>query len=390
IEMEPAAIKPSEDAVFVTDDTADVAIEPEPEAEPSEPVVEAIDFAETAVEPEQTAVDDEPDPGDLSDDPEAWLEQMLNDDMALDIEMEPAAIKPSEDAVYVTDDVVDEDTVDDDEMLPETDLVSSPPVDASEMAETDIIADVPDDPDEAMAWLEQLAARQGAAMDELPSVTDAEAEPILPSWMEQDMEVFEEDAVETAVSPDAPIEEETPEEETSDEDVASELPDWLDSVESEVKVAGETDWLRSLPEIDMETWLSAEEEATATGSMEEPPVPDTGPLSTPPQTSSTEDLDDNLFEPVMEPSTGAYSVDEAQLGVAQDAMSDGRLDDAVSQFKQLVTAGSGMMTIISELEHAAEDNPQKPIFYQVLGDAYMRNGQLQKALISYRSALNQM
>jgi tetratricopeptide (TPR) repeat protein len=379
VEMEPPPIKPSEDAVYVTDDTT--AVEPKPEL-----MEAATDVAETVAEPESEA---EIGMGDLSDDPEAWLEQLLSDDLEIDIEMEPPAIKPSEDAVYVTDDGTPDDVADDDEMLPETTLAPEASLDVSEAVETDIIVDVPDDPDEAMAWLEQLAARQGAAMDELPSVTDAEADPILPSWMEQDLEQAEDvEEVETAVSPDAP--DALIEKEAADEDVASELPDWLASEEDEKPIMGETGWLRSLPEIDMDTWLSAEEEATATVSAEEHTIPDTGPLSAPPQTPSTEDLDDDLFEPVLEPSTGAYTVDEAQLSTAQDAMANGRLDDAVSQFKQLVTAGSGMMTIIAELEQAAENNPQKPAFYQVLGDAYMRNGQLQKALTSYRSALDQM
>jgi hypothetical protein len=38
--------------------------------------------------------------------------------------------------------------------------------------EADPAEDIPDDPDEAMAWLEQLAANQGAPLDELPTITD--------------------------------------------------------------------------------------------------------------------------------------------------------------------------------------------------------------------------
>ena len=93
---------------------------------------------------------------------------------------------------------------------------------------------------------------------------------------------------------------------------------------------------------------------------------------------------------MLEPSTGAYSVDEAKLNVAQESLADGRIDDALTQFKELVSEGAGMMAIIAELEQAADAHPQTPALFQVLGDAYMRNGQLQKALASYRSALNQM
>ena len=39
--------------------------------------------------------------------------------------------------------------------------------------EVDALLEMPDDPDAAMAWLEQLAARQGAPLEELPSITEA-------------------------------------------------------------------------------------------------------------------------------------------------------------------------------------------------------------------------
>ncbi|MCA9938892.1 MAG: hypothetical protein KC418_09630, partial [Anaerolineales bacterium] len=39
--------------------------------------------------------------------------------------------------------------------------------------EDDIFANVPEDPEAAMAWLEQLAARQGAPLEELPTIDEA-------------------------------------------------------------------------------------------------------------------------------------------------------------------------------------------------------------------------
>ena len=114
------------------------------------------------------------------------------------------------------------------------------------------------------------------------------------------------------------------------------------------------------------------------------------PIRAPAATPIPDRLDDDLFEPVLEPSTGAYSVDEARLNVARNALDDGRLAEAISQFKEMVAEGSGMMTIIAELEQAADAHPRTPALSQVLGDAYMRNGQLQKALASYRTALDQM
>ncbi|MAT96547.1 MAG: hypothetical protein CL608_05335 [Anaerolineaceae bacterium] len=381
VDMEPPPIKPSEDAVYVTDD----APEPEPEAEIEldEAVEEEMETAVSAaaIEEDEAEVDEL----NLEDDPEAWLEQMLSGDNALDVDMEPPPIKPSEDAMYVTDDA---------RMV---DAPAEAGSEAGEIDEADIIADVPDDPDEAMAWLEQLAARQGADLEELPSVTDTDAEPEMPGWMAQDLEELE---AEPDLEPAEPVEEDDEETavslDTSEirsevEDIDDELPDWLDE-EPRGRMLGQTDWLRALPEVDVDTWLSAEEEATITSATDEIVLPDTGPLtSSLPSTPDEEEIDeDMLFEPVLEPSTGAYSVDEAKLGVAQEALSAGRIDEAITQFKELVAAGSGMMSIIAELEQAAEAYPQAPALSQVLGDAYMRNGQLQKALASYRAALDQM
>lgn len=388
VDMEPPPIKPSEDAMYVTDDATQVEVEPESEAEIElDEVTEETDSAVAEVEAEEEADFAE---FSMEDDPEAWLEQMLGDEMSLDVDMEPPPIKPSEDAMFVTDDArVTEASVEDavvESALP--DETAEP-----EVSEEDIIAEVPDDPDEAMAWLEQLAARQGADLEELPSVTDAEGEPDMPDWMAQDLEALSAEAdLELAESVDLPEEDESSTEIVAeDEDIDEELPDWLDD-EPRDGMLGQTDWLRALPEVDVDTWLSAEEEATMSGSTDEIILPDTGPLtSSQPATVDEEEMDEDLlFEPVLEPSTGAYSVDEAKLGVAQEALADGRISEAITQFKELVAAGSGMMSIIAELERAAETNPQAPALSQVLGDAYMRNGQLQKALASYRTALDQM
>ncbi|MEZ4592344.1 MAG: hypothetical protein R3D55_14550, partial [Chloroflexota bacterium] len=394
IDMEPPPIKPSEDAMFVTADaqvTAPQEAEPEPPVEPEPEPEAAAPVAE--LDDEDDAFDGF-DFADMEADPEAWLEQMLSGEMALDVDMEPPPIKPSEDAMFVTDDA----QVAAPEAEEPAEAAAEP--DAAE----DIIAEVPDDPDEAMAWLEQLAARQGADLQELPLVTDAEAEPEMPDWMTDDLADFsaeadldlaaaELDALEEAAAlneVESIIGSGTDTGPLVDDDVDSELPDWLSSRDNR-PVAGETDWLRSLPDVDMDSWLSAEAEATAIEPIEEVKLPDTGPLrsapSVPPKPLPEDDL---LFEPVVEPSSGAYSVDANKLQVAQNALANGRIQDALAQFKQLVAEGSGMMAVIAELEQAADAHPQVPALFQVLGDAYMRNGQLQKALASYRSALNQM
>ena len=46
--------------------------------------------------------------------------------------------------------------------------------------------------------------------------------------------------------------------------------------------------------------------------------------------------------------------------------------------------------IIADLESAVTRYNRQPLFTRLLGDAYMRNGQLQKALDMYRRALDQL
>jgi hypothetical protein len=56
--------------------------------------------------------------------------------------------------------------------------IEAPVIDYTE-PETEPVNEAPDDPDEAMAWLERLAADQGASLDELPSLSEQTAEPDL-------------------------------------------------------------------------------------------------------------------------------------------------------------------------------------------------------------------
>ena len=396
VEMEPPPIKPSEDAVFVTDDAQVTELEPD---EPEEIVAQASLDLEAEDEAEEAELDLDFGDMDMEGDAEAWLEQLLSDDSVMDVEMEPPPIKPSEDAVYVTDaQTAEEETA----VADETEEAESLSIRLENLTNDidgeDIIANVPDDPDEAMAWLEQLAAQQGASLDELPSISESDDKVDLPEWLpdewsgeggEPDLEFLNE-LEETAASFTGQLDENVVNVE-DDVDIDSELPDWLGD-ESGRRVPGQTDWLRALPDVDVDTWLSAEEEATMSGTTDDIILPDTGPITAPRQTGPTEEelVEDDLFEPVLEPSTGAYSVNEAKLDSAQQALGENRVGEAITQFKELVAEGTGMMTIIAELEQAVEAHPEASALFQVLGDAYMRNGQLQKALASYRSALDQM
>lgn len=92
--------------------------------------------------------------------------------------------------------VVPEPIIDSHEAPPEdddneiTNIFPLPEIDVPEPEEPEMeqpVVEVPDDPDEAMAWLERLAADQGASLDELPSLSDMplESEPVAePEYIE--------------------------------------------------------------------------------------------------------------------------------------------------------------------------------------------------------------
>jgi tetratricopeptide (TPR) repeat protein len=56
----------------------------------------------------------------------------------------------------------------------------------------------------------------------------------------------------------------------------------------------------------------------------------------------------------------------------------------------MVDSGESLPYVIADLEGAVETYPDQPGFMKLLGDAYSRNGQLQKAIEIYRLALNNL
>jgi len=118
---------------------------------------DAVEVPEEMLETIVSQVAESSDPEDLG-----WLDQIAAG------EAEPVVEEPTWDweepepaAEIPTPSFLDRDT---------TDVTTEPP----ELEDAETLADmVPEDPDEAMAWLERLAAQQGAPMDELPTLMSA-------------------------------------------------------------------------------------------------------------------------------------------------------------------------------------------------------------------------
>jgi tetratricopeptide (TPR) repeat protein len=246
------------------------------------------------------------------------------------------------------------------------------------------LGELPDDPDMAIAWLQDLADAQ----DEAEDAEDLDS--ILPE-MDEDFAV--------GLFADVAEVEETADTQESiefDETLADSLPDWLE-FDGEERLSGHTDWLRSLPEPDVAGWLEAEEEVMASNIFDEIPVPaESERLSS--ATSGYE------FVPTLEPEeemseaeseadeqrvVPTFSLNTGVLNTARQALTRGQYDQALNQYRSLVEEGQGLSVLIADLETATEEH-QQPLLRRLLGDAYMRNGQLQRALETYRTALDEL
>jgi cytochrome c-type biogenesis protein CcmH/NrfG len=64
--------------------------------------------------------------------------------------------------------------------------------------------------------------------------------------------------------------------------------------------------------------------------------------------------------------------------------------DSLAHFEPLINASYELETVIGELTKVVAAQAKSPRARRLLGDAYMRRGDLQKALDTYRSALDQL
>ncbi|MGB3716333.1 MAG: tetratricopeptide repeat protein [Candidatus Promineifilaceae bacterium] len=340
-----------------------------------------------------------------------------------------------------------------------------------------LATEVPDDPDEAMDWLERLAAEQGASEDELMTfVFDADTKVVdEPAVGEGDEELesaladvqmptdqgealfwLEELAIGVGIEPEVddtsdngfdthmeePVIEIEPEDAQIEEEVSIDLeaahiaammseavdvleeefefgaelelidesggdiltasdidhveedePHVVDTVEVEPEEeADEEDddlaWLDSLDEANVTGWLRAEEALLA---EEQAPAADLTP-------SQIDIIPDPEIEAYDEPAIPDQVFEERQfddhgipdLSVAQSALQSGHLTEALSAYSALVDSGESLPYVIADLEGAVETYRDQPGFMKLLGDAYSRNGQLQKAIEIYRLALNNL
>lgn len=80
------------------------------------------------------------------------------------------------------------------------------------------------------------------------------------------------------------------------------------------------------------------------------------------------------------------SLIDPSLASARDAMSRGKIPDALQVYESLIRKGKMLEDITFDLKEALYRFPVEVSIWQTLGDAYMRSNRLQDALDAYTKA----
>ncbi len=182
-----------------------------------------------------------------------------------------------------------------------------------------------------------------------------------------------------------------------DEDLAEALPDWLQFAPmGETKQEG-LDWLDSFGESEADSWLEAEEQISQAGLSSVPPAAEADPVAfdepepspEPEVVEAVEAEEAEDFSDVILAQTGPLN--PVQVESARTALEIGDYDSALDAYKSLLESEEqNLPLLIAELETESAKHAKVGGLQRLLGDAYMQNGQLQKAIDTYRQALDNL
>jgi tetratricopeptide (TPR) repeat protein len=301
--------------------------------------------------------------------------------------------------------------------------------------------------DAAMLWLESLAAKQGAKSEELITDPNARLEKP-PEWVEQAKAAGESQPVALVTEQAAPVSEPAqvepiesvlPEmtgmdqtgvwlrdleekESQPEEPVKTEPAAWSGEIEVVPPPTGPLD--ESAPEADLPSWLrdlEGHEAAPASSPLEEMPdwlkgdepevpsipeptrpadwMPEAPKVAPRPAAPKPEARKAPVRKPEPKPEAAALTektkvkrtgmlppLIDPNLAFARDAMSHGKIPDALQAYGNLIRKGKLLEDITFDLKEALYRFPVEVSIWQALGDAYMRANRLQDALDAYTKA----
>jgi hypothetical protein len=289
--------------------------------------------------------------------------------------------------------------------------------------------------EELPGWLRELEAEaeQPAATETVEAkvvieepeavvVEEAQPEEETPDWLselqaerEQPAEAEAAEPVAEAELPERLQEPEAEVEEAKAPIAEQELPDWLLEMRAEVEGQGEPEeeglgWLAEVEAEDvsrltvdeMPAWLDqlrAAEGQQDVGTVEPEEgieelleVPQAGLELAPLEPSLPEEQEPEIDVAALEgqgiPQVPRPDDPETHLSLARACLRQGDPDASAGEYELLVRDPALTDTLIPELEEATQTYPGHHALQRVLGDAYMRAGQLQKALDAYKAALS--
>jgi len=297
-----------------------------------------------------------------------------------------------------------------------------------------VAVSVPSSEDEALAWLESLAAKQGAKPEELvtkpgvraeempawvreaqeasvpptPEPMEAEPEPAIaeaekPEWLKQ-MEAEADQYEATAKAQPAPAE-------PAPAPKPEELPAWLAAApEPQPSEAEAAEWMPMAsgaaepkhvpPETEpLPAWLAAapepgEPEAPAWAPMAsaEParPAAEAAKPDSTPQRPKPAKPKAPRKRPVRPSRLRSGEEPEIVLALARQRLAENNFGESFDVYSELIHSSGMLEDVIADLEAANQKNPGMPELLRTLGDAYMRNNQLRRALDTYKQALQQL
>lgn len=247
-----------------------------------------------------------------------------------------------------------------------------------------------EDEDSTFAWLESLAAKQGAAEETLLTKPEDRQEE-LPEWVSDEIQSEEisstvaeaETVSEEEINPPT-IEffEEQPEitEDTQPIHLKAAAPpvvkeevEPLDTLQVETpSIEAETPtWLKGLEEQESE---EAEQEAMPSDWVPEFELP------------TAEETSLEIEEPQVPAATLEAGSHAELLTIAQSSLQSHNLEKALQAYNQLIKDGQYLEETIHDLRDALYRYPIDITIWQTLGDAYLRSNRLQEALEAYTKA----
>jgi tetratricopeptide (TPR) repeat protein len=320
----------------------------------------------------------------LDSDPMAWLEQLAIDQNS-----------PLEELPSVAD------------RLLASEIVSQVDAEPDEGSSLESLAAQRVELDDALKYLEDQAEAQGISLDE---VSFDQAEPV--ESLDEDLNVLDQLVIASIATPAVMGKTDPPTVENDNgewDDLSAQIPEDPDEALAWLgELAGEKDpsdsnkdksvLAKGATAVAVAELAQSDDQALDAEVLEGmPDDPDEAMAWMEGLAGQNEDVQEDQMVPGV-PDEREQPTDEfpEDTGLAQNedilqaraALAFGDVGTATEQYRKLLDGGQGGPALINELETAVASQPEEQELVQLLGDAYMQDGQLQKALKIYRKGFD--